>query len=39
MFSGLREHEMWSNLCIIGGKISFAPYIINIKELNNDSYD
>ena len=31
MFSGLREHEMRSNPCIIGGKIPFDPNIIYFR--------
>ena len=35
MIQGLREHEMRSNPCIIGGKILFDPNIIEsrIREL------
>ena len=33
MFLGLREHEMRSNPCIIGGKIPFDPNIIILRIL------
>ena len=33
MFSGLREHEMRSNPCIIEVKIPFDPNIMNMEIL------